>query len=62
MDPNQRDPSGDTPIMHLLRELAECSYLVDANARHCLQVLVNNDRVDLNLKDPVGRSLEDLAR
>jgi hypothetical protein len=48
--------------MHLLRELAECSYLVDANARHCLQVLVNNDRVDLNLKDPVGRSLEDLAR
>ena len=30
--------------------------------RVCLQAMVESDKVDLDVKDPEGRGLEDLAR
>ena len=56
VDPNQTDLQGNTPIQHLLGKQ-------QSNAsQRCLQLLVNDDRVDLDLKDGEGQSLEELAR
>ena len=56
-DPNVKDMYGSTPIMVLLQR----NYDIDIQ-RGRLQALVGSDKVDLDVKDPQGRSLEDLAR
>ena len=55
-DPNQLDLQGNTPIMTLLRQQQS-----DVRCRF-LQVLVEQDKVKLDLQDPEGLSFEDHAR
>ena len=56
-DPNVKNLDGRTPIMILL----QMNYDIDIQ-RGRLQALVASDKVDLDVKDPQGRSLEDLVR
>ena len=56
-DPNVRNQRGSTPIMVLLQR----NFNIDIQ-RGRLQALVDSDKVDLDVKDPQGRSLEDLVR
>ena len=56
IDPNV-NVYGSTAIMRLLRR----NYNIDIQ-RDCLQAMVDSDKVDLDVKDRQGRSLEDLAR
>ena len=57
IDPNVNVYSSTTAIMRLLRR----NYNIDIQ-RDCLQAMVDSDKVDLDVKDRQGRSLEDLAR
>ena len=52
-----KDLRGSTPIMVVL----ERNRPIDIQ-RGCLQALMESDKVDLDVKDWQGRSLEDLAR
>ena len=56
IDPNV-NVYGSEAIMRLLRR----NYHIDIQ-RDCLQAMVDSDKVDLDAKDHLGRSLEDLAR
>ena len=53
-DPNLKTLRGNTPLMVLLRR--------GGNVVDLLRAFMECDRVDLELKDQDGRSLEDLAR
>ena len=53
-DPNLKDRMGDSPLMVLLQR--------GGNVVDQLKAFMECDRVDLELKDQDGRSLEDLAR
>ena len=55
-DPNQLDLQGNTPIITLLREQQ------NNLGRRILKVMVDQDKVKVDLQDPEGLSLEDLAR
>ena len=57
IDPNQPDLQGNTPIMLLLQRSYDLQMYTES-----LQVFVDNDRVDLELKDQEGVDLEDMAR
>ena len=57
VDPNARDLEGATAIMLVLRNNFNIDLLT-----MCLRVLVESERVDLDLKNPEGLSFEDLAR
>ena len=56
-DPNVKNLNGNTPIMILLQRNNNMDI-----QRVCLQAMVESDKVDLDVKDPEGRGLEDLAR
>ena len=56
-DPNVRNQEGDTPIMILLKS----NLNIDIQG-NCLQAFVDCNKVDLDVKDPDGDGLEDLAR
>ena len=56
-DTNVEDQDGNTPIMILLKS----NLNIDIQG-NCLQVLVDCNKVDLDVKDPDGDGLEDLAR
>ena len=56
-DPNVRNQEGDTPIMILLKRILN----IDIQG-NCLQAFVDCNKVDLDVKDPDGDGLEDLAR
>ena len=59
IDPNVKNlMDGCTPIMDLLQR----NHINIVIQRGRLQALVESDKVDLDVKDPQGRSLEDLAR
>ena len=53
-DPNLKNHMGDSPLMVLLQ--------MGGNVVEQLRAFMECDRVDLELKDQEGRSLEDLAR
>ena len=53
-DPNLKTLRGNTPLMVLLRR--------GGNMVNQLRAFMECNRVDLELKDQDGRSLEDLAR
>ena len=53
LDPNTKNHSGSTAIMLLVRR--------GDNMGDELEVLLECDKVDLDVKDKRGRSLEDLA-
>ena len=55
-DPNQLDLQGNTPTMTLLRKQQ------NDLGRRILQVMVEQDKVKVDLQDLEGLSLEDLAR
>ena len=56
-DTNVEDQDGDTPIMLLLKS----NLNIDIQG-NCLQAFVDCNSVDLDVKDPDGDGLEDLAR
>ena len=58
-DPNLKNLVGRTPIMLLLQRNRNIDIDIQ---RGRLQALVESDKFDLDVKDPQGRSLEDLAR
>ena len=57
VDPNVKNIDGKTAIMLLLRG----NYNMNLR-RDGLRAMVESDKVDLEVKDPEGRSLEDLTR
>ena len=61
VDPNVRSSDGYTPIMDLLDSRLERNYNIDIK-RYCLRAMVESNRVDLEVKHPLGLSLENLAR
>ena len=56
-DTNVEDQDGNTPIMILLKS----NLNIDIQG-NCLQAFVDCNKVDLDVKDPDGDGLEDLAR
>ena len=60
-DPNLKNHMGDSPLMMLLRWAIMDSHLRTLIMDQ-LRIFMECDRVDLELKDQEGRSLEDLTR
>ena len=57
VDPDVKNINGETAIMLLLRRNQNMD-----NHGDSLRAMVESDKVDLEVKDPYGRSLEDLVR